>query len=96
MIVAGTFDRDEDVAEAVFLDGLTDVLEHALHSGSGVLHVGRRHQNVGIEIGEHPLRACFGAVNGDDAETFGSDLLDAVVDFAVGLEDRLGLRGSSS
>ena len=96
VIIARAFDRDEHVAEAVLLNGLTDVLEHALHSGSGVLNDGRRHENLGIEIREHPLRACLGAVDSDDPEAFRSDLLDAVVDFSVGFEDRLRLCGGPS
>jgi len=96
VIVARAFDGDEHVAETVLLNGLTDALEHALHSGSGVLHDGRRHENLGIEIREHPLRACLGAVDSDDPEAFRSDLLDAVVDFSVGFEDRLRLCGGPS
>ena len=71
MVVAGAFDGDEDVAEAVFLDGLADEMDHVVQSGPSMFDLGRRDQDVRVEIRQHPLGACFGAVDGDHAKRLG-------------------------
>ena len=50
---------------------------------------------MAVEVGEEELGACLGAVEADDAEVFGSDLLDAGMEHAAGLADgwqRVGVR----
>jgi len=49
---------------------------------------------VAVEVGEQPLGACLGAIDGDDAEVFGSDLLDARVEGAAGVLDRVRAWGA--
>ena len=48
---------------------------------------GGRDEDAAVEVGEQQLGACLGAVEADDAEVFGSDLLDARVEHAAGLAD---------
>ena len=49
--------------------------------------------DISIEIGEHPFGTGLGAIDGDDAEVLGPDLLDPGMDRARGLGDRGGTAG---
>ena len=57
---------------------------------------GGRDEDVAIEVGEQELGACLGAVEADDAEVFGPDLLDARVEGAAGLLDDVGGAGAGT
>ena len=52
--------------------------------GALVFHDGRRDEYLAVEVAEHPLRAGFGTIYGDDAEAFRPDLLHAGLDHALG------------
>jgi hypothetical protein len=52
-----------------------------------------RDENAAVEVGEEELGAGLGAVEADDAEVFGTDLLDARMKDAAGLAD--GVDGSA-
>ena len=62
----------------------------ACEARPGVLDDGRGDEDAAVEVGEHPLGAGLGAVDGDDAEVLRPDGLDPGVDRAEGLVDDLG------
>jgi hypothetical protein len=51
---------------------------------------GGRQEDLAVEVDEHPLGASLGAVDGDDAEVLGADVLNARVDDAAGLLQDIG------
>lgn len=51
--------------------------------GLDVVELGRPDEDVPVEVSEHPFGARLGAVDGDDAEVLGSDLLNAGMDRAA-------------
>src|SRR5438477_69254 len=55
--------------------------------GSGVGDGSGRDEDAAVEVGEEELGAGLGAVEADDAEVFGSDLLDAWMEHTTGLAD---------
>ena len=77
MIAAGAFDGDEAVKDVVFGEGMTHLSDRRVESGPRVLDEGGRDQDAAVEIGEQQLGADLGTVEADDAEVFGTDLLDA-------------------
>ena len=85
MVVARAFDGDEEIGQcepgsrgAERLDGLTERRRRVLDSG-------RWEQHMTIEVTEHPARALFGTVHGNDTEAFWSHSAHAGVDDAVGI-----------
>jgi hypothetical protein len=49
-----------------------------------------------VEVGEHPLEAALGAIDGEDAEVFGADLLDAGKEGSTRLRDGVGAAGAGA
>jgi len=74
----------------VSADGLTELVDRGVESGSVMREQRGRHQDVAVEISEHPLGARLGAIDRDDAEVLGADLLDARVECAAGLLQNVG------
>src|SRR5262249_8115316 len=66
-----------------------------IESGAGVLDRGQRNQDAAIEVGEHPVGAGLGRVDGDDAEVLGADRLDARGQEAAGLAEVLAPLGAA-
>ena len=93
VILAGAFDGDDEVLEFVLLHGLTKAIEGSLEIALGVRQRGRFEEDAAIEVGQEVARARLGAVEGEDAEVFGADLLDAADELAVGLLQDQGLGG---
>ena len=55
-----------------------------------MLDDGGRGEDGAREVGEHPLGAVLGAIDGDDAEVLGSNAFDACVEDAAGLVNGVG------
>ena len=77
--------QDDAVAEVVGREGLADLGDGGVEVGPVVDHEGGRDEDAAIEVGEQQLGAHFGAVEADDTEVFGTDLLDAGVEHAARL-----------
>ena len=90
VIAAGAFDGDEAVAELMVGEGLADVGDGGVEVGSVVGDGGGRDEDAAVEVGEEELGAGLGAVEAEDAEVFGSDLLDAGMKHPTGLADAGG------
>jgi hypothetical protein len=90
VIAAGAFDGDQAVAEWMLLKGLSDLTDGGVEGGPGMSDLGGRNQDAAIEVSEEELGTDLGTVETDDAEMFGSDLLDAGMEDAAGLADRGG------
>ena len=87
MVAAGPFHGDDEVVEVVVHDGLTEACDGGLEAVTGVGDYERFDQNIAEEVGEHPLGPGLGAVDADDAEVLGPDLLDTGMDSSCGLVD---------
>ena len=87
VIASGAFDGDEAVVELVRGEGLADLGDGGVESGAVVGDGGGRDEDAAVEVGEEELGACLGTVEADDAEVFGTDLLDAGMEDAAGLAD---------
>jgi hypothetical protein len=90
VIVAGALDGDDEVAEVVVGPGPADAGREVVEPPAGLLDDGGSDEDVALEIGEHPFGAGLGAIDGDDAEVLGPDLLDPGMDGTRGLGDRDG------
>ena len=90
VVSPGPLDGDDEVGDAGPGDGLADRPGHGLEARPGVLDDGGGYDDAAVEVGEHPLGAGLGAVDGDDAEVLRPDGLDPGVDRAEGLVDDLG------
>src|SRR5450759_2351491 len=77
VITAGAFDGDEAVKDVMFGEGVTHLGDGGVEGGPVVFNGGGRNQDAAVEVGEQHLGANLGAVEAEDAEVFGSDLLDA-------------------
>src|ERR1700736_424296 len=93
MIFAGAFDGDDEVAEVVLLASLTDAVAGGLEVAARVVHGVRFEEGVAVEVGEEVVGARLGAIDGDNAEVFGSDSLDAWDELAVGFKQNKGFAG---
>jgi len=93
VVLAGALDEDDQVAQVMLLHGLTEAVDGGLEVAAGVGQRGRRAQHLAVEVGEQPLGAGLGAVDGDDAEVLRPDLLHAGDQLAVGLQQLEGLAG---
>ncbi len=90
VIAAGAFDGDEAIAQLVLVEGGADLGEGGVQFGPVVGDGRGREEHAAIEIGEQELGAFLGAVETDDAEVLGTDLLDARVLSAAGAWRRSG------
>jgi hypothetical protein len=85
VIAAGAFDGDETVSNVMLRERGTDVSDSGFQFGTVVLERRGRDENIAIEVGDHELRACFGAVETDDSKVLGADLLNAGMEGAARL-----------
>src|SRR6266850_5177799 len=90
MVTAGPLDGDHEVAQVVVAAGPAELIDGGVEGGAVVREQRGGHQDVAVEIGEHPLGAGLGAIDRDDAEVFGTDLLDARMKSAAGLLNNVG------
>ena len=96
MIRAGLLDGDDRVAEVMLGDGAPEVVDGGVESRAGVLDCGQGDEDAAVEVGEQPVGAGLGRVNGDDAEVLGADGLDARGEQAVGLAEVLAAVGAAA
>ena len=85
MIDAGHFHRDDVIADVMFFKRLAQLKHGDLERGATVLDDGGRDKHVAVKVAEHPLGSRFGAIDGDNAEPFRPDGLNARLNHAVGL-----------
>ena len=95
VIVAGALDGDDEIAEVMVGHGARDAGDEVVEPLTGMLDDGGVDEDVAIEIGEHPFGSGLGAIDGDDTEVLGADLLDPGVDGTRGLGDRGGAPGTA-
>src|SRR5258708_2676740 len=88
MVATGAFDGDDAVVELVLGEGLAGEGDGVVEGGPVVRDGGGRDEDAGIEVSEEELGVSFAAVEAEDAEVIGSDLLDARVEDAARLGDR--------
>src|SRR5205085_9241393 len=91
MVTASSFDGDEDIEDSVLGHRLADEGGRRFELDAVVRDLGRRDEDLAVEIGEHPFGACLGTVDADDAKMFGADLLDAWMDDTAWLVNKLGV-----
>ena len=96
VIAAGAFDGDQAVVEVVAAMAWRMAAMAAVEGGAVVFDGGGRDEDVAVEVGKHPFGAGLGAVDGDDAEVLGADLLDARVEGAARLLDDVGGAGAGT
>jgi hypothetical protein len=88
VVAAGAFNGDKPIAEIVSMEGLPDLCNGIVKPSPIMLDVGRSNERTAIEIGEEELGARFVAVEASNAKVFGTDLLDARMEFAARLTER--------
>src|SRR5690242_14321538 len=93
---AGLLDGDDRVAEVLLGDGAPEVGDGGVESRAGVLDGGQGDEDAAVEVGEQPVGAGLGRVDGDDAEVFGPDGLDPRGEQAVGLAEVLAAVGAAA
>ena len=76
VVDARPLDGDDHVAQAVTSDRLADLGDHGVEAMPVVFDHGGWDEDAAVEVGEHPLGASLGTIDGHDAEVLGSDLLD--------------------
>src|ERR1700741_3194014 len=87
VIASGAFYGDEDVGDAVLSHGRADLDDGEVQLDAVVGDLGGRHEDLAIEVGQHPFGPRLGAIDADDAEVFGPDLLHARMNDAARLLD---------
>jgi len=90
MVAAGPLDGDELVAEVMRAQRLAQVRDGGVESSAVMLDDGGWNEDGAEEIGEHPLGACLGTVDADDAEVLGAHLLDPGMEGATRLLHDIG------
>jgi hypothetical protein len=89
VVAAGPLDRDQHVAQVVRPARFLELGHGGLKFDAVVGHRGGWHEDIAVKITEHPLKAGLGAIDPDNAEMFGADLLDPRMNEAARLlEDR--------
>jgi len=106
VVAAGAFDGSQAVTELVLLEGLSDLSDGSVEGGSRMSDHRGRNEQTAVEVGEEELGTDLVAVKADDAEVFGTDLLNAGMEHPTGLavrrrEERgrvrvLAMRGTST
>ena len=92
VIGAGLLDGDDEVAEVVGGDRLAQGRDGPVEAGPRVFDDGLGDEDAAVEVGEQPVGAGLGGIDGDDAEVLGADGLDARGEDAVGfaeVDDRI-------
>jgi hypothetical protein len=69
---------------------LADLNDGGVEVGSVVSDGGGRDEDTAVEVGEKQLGAGLGAVEAEDAEVFGSDELNAWMEYATRFADAGG------
>ena len=90
VIASGAFDGDDAIVELMCGKCLADLCDGGVELGAVVGNVGGRNEDTAVEVSEEELGTDLGAVEADDAEVFGPDLLDARMQYATRLADGLG------
>src|SRR5262245_51755773 len=96
MIRAGLLDGDDRVAEVMLGDGAPELGDGGVKSRAGVLDGGQGDEDAAVEVGEQPVGAGLGRVDGDDAEVLRSDGLDAGGQEAFGFAEVLAPVGAAA
>jgi hypothetical protein len=86
VIFAGAFDEDDEIAEVMLLSGLVDAVDGGVEVAAGMVESGGLQEGAAVEVREQVAGASLGAVDGDNAEMFRADGLDAGGELAIGLE----------
>jgi hypothetical protein len=68
-------------------EGLADLSDRGLEVGAVVVDRGRREEDAAVEVGEEEPGAGLGAVDADNADMVGANLLHARVEHATRLGD---------
>jgi len=76
VIATGALDDDDQIFQVVASNGLAENSYGFVESGPIVFDDRGSDEGAAVEVGHHPLRASLGAVNGDDTEVLGTDLLN--------------------
>jgi hypothetical protein len=76
--------------------GFPELRDGRVEGGAVVIHPSSREQDIAVEVGQHPLGASLGRIDGDDAEVLGPDRLDAGVDDPAGLLEKLREPGTGA
>jgi hypothetical protein len=87
VIASGAFDGNDAIAELVCGKSLPDLCDGGVEAGTVVRNVGGWNEDTAVEVSEEELGAKLGAIEADDAEMFGTDLLDAWMQYATRLAD---------
>jgi hypothetical protein len=90
MLCPGLLDGDDHVLDLMLLAEPVDLVDHPAERGLLMLDDRGRGEDGAIEVGEHPLGAVLGAIDGDDAEMLGADPFDAGIEDAAGLVNGVG------
>src|SRR5260370_24029164 len=90
VIASGAFDGDHTVTDLVLVEGAPDVGDSGIKLGSVVLDHGRGDERTAVKVGEEEFGTDLVAVKADDAEVFGTDLLNAGMEHPARLADRDG------
>jgi hypothetical protein len=96
MISSGSFDDDDAVKNLMGVAGLAESSDGVQKRRLGVGDFCGRDQDFPIEVCEHPFGPGLGAIDGDDAEVFRADVLDAGMNRAVGLVNLMGPPGATA
>jgi hypothetical protein len=87
VVAAGPLHGDEHVAQIVRPACVLELGHGGVEFDTVVCHFRGRHEASAVIITEHPLEAGLGAIDADDAEVFGADVLDAGMNEAARLVD---------
>ena len=93
VVGAGHLDTRNGVLDAGGFESFADQADGQLEFGSTMLDRGGRHENLAIEVTQHPLGSILGTIDADNAEVLRPDLLHAGLNDARRLSQD-GLRKS--
>jgi hypothetical protein len=75
MIAAGAFDRDKQIGKLILLHRVAHLSDSGVQLDAVMVDERRRQQHFAIEVAKHPFGTHLGAIDADDTEMFGADLL---------------------
>jgi hypothetical protein len=93
---AGAFDRDQDLAQGMARDGFAALGDGGIQGAAIVVDPGGRKSDMAIEVTQHPFGPGLGRIDGDEADVFGTDLLDTRMDEAPWLLEDVRKPGPGS
>ena len=85
VVATGAFDGNDAVLKLVLGEGLACAGDGLVECRPVVRDRGRRNEDTAVEVGEEEFGVAFAAVEAEDTEVVGSDLLDAGMQDAAGL-----------